>query len=71
MPPIPSLSIELSSAGAWLVPGLLQAGGTGLLQAGGTVASLALLEAVLSADNAVALAGIVQSVASPGSAAAG
>lgn len=37
-------------------------GGTSLLQAGASVGSLALLEAVLSADNAVALAGIVAGV---------
>jgi YkoY family integral membrane protein len=57
MPPTLFLSIELPAGLSGLAPGLLQAGGT--------VASLALLEAVLSADNAVALAGIVQGVASP------
>jgi YkoY family integral membrane protein len=57
MPPSLFSSIELAAAAAGLAPSLLEAGGT--------VASLALLEAVLSADNAVALAGIVQSVASP------
>ena len=57
MPPTLFLSIELPAGLSGLAPGLLQAGGT--------VGSLALLEAVLSADNAVALAGIVQGVASP------
>ena len=57
MLPTPFSLIELSAAATNLAPGLLEAGGT--------VASLALLEAVLSADNAVALAGIVQSVALP------
>lgn len=57
MPPTLFSSIEHAAAAAGLAPGLLDAGGT--------VASLALLEAVLSADNAVALAGIVQAVASP------
>jgi YkoY family integral membrane protein len=57
MPPTLFLSIELPAGLSGFAPALLQAGGT--------VASLALLEAVLSADNAVALAGIVQGVASP------
>ena len=57
MPPIPFWSIELPAGLSGVAPELLRAGGT--------VASLALLEAVLSADNAVALAGIVQGVASP------
>lgn len=57
MRPTPFSLIELSAAATSLAPGLLEAGGT--------VASLALLEAVLSADNAVALAGIVRSVALP------
>jgi YkoY family integral membrane protein len=57
MLPTPFWSIELPAGLAGLAPSLLKAGGT--------VASLALLEAVLSADNAVALAGIVQGVASP------
>ena len=39
--------------------------GPGLLPAAASVGSLALLEAVLSADNAVALAGIVQTVQPP------
>lgn len=47
--------LPFSSTDAW-------ATGPGLLQAGASVGSLALLEAVLSADNAVALAGIVAGV---------
>jgi YkoY family integral membrane protein len=47
--------LPFSSTDAW-------AAGPGLLQAGAAVGSLALLEAVLSADNAVALAGIVAGV---------
>lgn len=47
--------LPFSSTDAW-------AAGPGLLQACASVGSLALLEAVLSADNAVALAGIVAGV---------
>lgn len=60
MPPPPCLLIDTMSLSS--ASGLASPAGSSLLQGAGVVAGLAMLEAALSADNAVALAGLVQAV---------
>jgi YkoY family integral membrane protein len=65
MPPLPFSLIDPSAFAPAAVSRLSSLVGPSLLPAAASVGSLAMLEAVLSADNAVALAGIVQAVQPP------